>query len=84
MASDTSTNSPATSVTDIAGLILSAGASSRMGMPKALLKYNDGSTLLSSQVKLMKEGGISKVGVVIGANSNTILDAHSELDVRLD
>jgi CTP:molybdopterin cytidylyltransferase MocA len=83
VASDASPNNRSSlkPVSDIAGLILAAGASSRMGRPKALLKNSVGASLLSGQVELIRDSGIDRVGVVIGAHADEILETHPELDV---
>jgi len=71
-----------TSKNNITGLILSAGASTRMGEPKALLRTNDGRTLLEKQIYIMKESGINDIGVVVGADSRAIMDAHPKSDIH--
>lgn len=47
------------------GIVLAAGASSRMGFPKALGRL-DGRTVLETIVSSMRQGGCEKVVVVIG------------------
>ncbi|MFH0800419.1 MAG: nucleotidyltransferase family protein [Pseudomonadota bacterium] len=66
----------------IAGIILSAGASSRMGSPKALLEFGDGATLLSRQAALLKDAGCNKTVVVVGSDSKKIRSKHPDLDVE--
>jgi molybdenum cofactor cytidylyltransferase len=51
----------------VPGIILAAGASSRMGRPKALLPLGpDGETFVSHLVQVLREGGVDDVLVVIG------------------
>jgi CTP:molybdopterin cytidylyltransferase MocA len=49
----------------IAGLILAAGESSRMGTPKATLPYR-GRTFLELIVEALREGGLERIFVVLG------------------
>jgi molybdenum cofactor cytidylyltransferase len=49
----------------IAGVILAAGRSSRMGSSKALLTFGD-ETFLSRIARAMREGGCSRIIVVVG------------------
>ena len=49
----------------IAGLILAAGESSRMGTPKATLAYR-GRTFLEAIVETLREGGLERILVVLG------------------
>lgn len=64
----------------VAGLILAAGASSRMGSPKPLLKIDD-KTLLEDQVSRIREAGIKNIYVVVGCKAKEIKDIHNDLDV---
>jgi len=60
----------------IAGLVLAAGESSRMGRDKALLPYH-GRTFLEMVVAKLREAGISRVGVVLGHHAGEIRRAVS-------
>ncbi|GGZ92580.1 nucleotidyltransferase family protein [Algibacter mikhailovii] len=62
---------------NIAVVILAAGASSRMGKPKQLLDWG-GSTLLRHAIKTIKEVKVADIVVVLGAHSETV--AHSIQD----
>jgi molybdenum cofactor cytidylyltransferase len=55
----------------IAGLILAAGESSRMGRDKALLAY-EGQTFLERIVSKMSGAGIERVAVVLGYHAEEI------------
>jgi len=50
-----------------AGLLLAAGAGTRMGRPKALLVDDDGVPWLARAVSALREGGCDEVVVVLGA-----------------
>jgi molybdenum cofactor cytidylyltransferase len=54
----------------IAGIILSAGASSRMGTPKALLQFH-GETFLDRLIRLFSEVGVAPI-VVLGHHAEQI------------
>ncbi len=55
----------------IAGLVLAAGESSRMGTDKALLEFR-GRTFLETVVEKLREGGIEQVVVVLGHHAQEI------------
>jgi molybdenum cofactor cytidylyltransferase len=55
----------------IAGLILAAGESSRMGTDKALLIYR-GRTFLESVMAMLREAGIERIAVVLGHHAEEI------------
>lgn len=54
------------------GIVLAAGASQRMGMPKALLRGADGQPLAARQTAVLVAGGCAPVAVVLGAESERI------------
>lgn len=60
----------------IAGLILAAGESSRMGRDKALLPYR-GRTFLETIVNTLREAGIERIAVVLGHHAEEIQRAVS-------
>ncbi|MBN2700462.1 MAG: nucleotidyltransferase family protein [Methylothermaceae bacterium] len=64
----------------IAGLVLAAGASSRLGRPKQLLTL-DGVPLVRRTVLNALESLCDRVFVVVGAHRNLIMEAISDLDV---
>jgi CTP:molybdopterin cytidylyltransferase MocA len=55
----------------IAGIILAAGESSRMGADKALLMYR-GRTFLENIIAALREGEVQRVLVVLGHNADVI------------
>lgn len=50
-----------------AGLLLAAGAGRRMGTPKALVRDADGTSWLQRAVRVLTDGGCTRVYVVLGA-----------------
>jgi CTP:molybdopterin cytidylyltransferase MocA len=52
------------------GLLLAAGAGSRMGMPKALMRDADGTSWLQRSVGVLVDGGCGAVTVVLGARAD--------------
>ena len=55
------------------GLLLAAGAGSRMGQPKALVRGADGEPWLVHGVRVLAEGGCDRVDVVLGASAEEAL-----------
>jgi len=53
----------------VAGVVLAAGESRRMGKPKALLPLPDGSPLAQHQADLLQRAGCTTVVVVVGAHA---------------
>ncbi len=58
--------------TTSAGLVLAAGASSRMGYPKALLPLGNGTLLALHQMRQLRAAGCERVAVVLGSNAEAI------------
>ncbi len=58
---------------DVAGLVLAAGAGSRMGRPKALVRDPDGTSWLQRSVESLREAGCTSVVVVLGAAADEAL-----------
>lgn len=59
----------------IAGLVLAAGAGTRMGMPKALVRLPGGKSLLTHSLQILRDGGCQDVVVVLGAGEPFIRKA---------
>ena len=55
----------------VAGIVLAAGASSRMGRPKMLLPLGGG-TLLSTVAAALLDGGLLEVIVVLGCDADRV------------
>lgn len=51
------------------GVVLAAGAGSRMGTPKALLRTQDGEAWVAFAARMLAEGGCPDVVVVLGASA---------------
>ena len=62
---------PAPSKGGICALLLAAGESTRMGMPKALLPWH-GQTLLEHQVNALTVAGVSRVVAVLGHEADNL------------
>ncbi len=65
----------------LAAVILSAGASSRMGRPKALLPYREG-TFLEHLIRVTRHPRIGVTRIVLGAGAEAIQSA-AKLDLSL-
>lgn len=65
----------------IAGILLSAGASRRMGEPKALLPFGQMS-VLEQCVENLHQAGVARVIIVLGDGAERLVDALSSLFAR--
>ncbi len=63
-------------MSDLAAIVLAAGASSRMGRPKALLPWH-GVTLLQHELETLREASASPVVAVVGARAEAVRRAIS-------
>jgi CTP:molybdopterin cytidylyltransferase MocA len=59
----------------LAGLLLAAGASMRLGQPKALLRAPSGAPLVAEMTERLLAGGCDEVLVVLGAQAESVLEA---------
>jgi len=56
----------------VGGIVLAAGASSRMGRTKALLPSGDGRTFMQRLIETLRQGGAGEVAVVLGPDAAAI------------
>jgi CTP:molybdopterin cytidylyltransferase MocA len=56
----------------VAGLLLAAGAGTRMGQPKALVRDDDGTSWLLRSIEVLRDGGCATVSVVVGAEADAV------------
>jgi len=63
----------------IGGILLAAGASTRMGVPKQLLKWGE-TTLIEWEIKELTLAGVTCPVVVLGNNSSEIMKAITGLN----
>ncbi len=78
MLRDSTTTVIAGDAVSVAGVLLAAGGSRRLGSPKQLLTVN-GVTLVERAARQLLDAGCSPVLVVVGANSASIRDAVAML-----
>lgn len=71
------TNEPAPIHSTTAGIVLAAGASSRMGEPKALLRCV-AKPLVVHQADLLAQAGCDRVVMVLGSDGERIADAVND------
>jgi CTP:molybdopterin cytidylyltransferase MocA len=57
----------------VVGLVLAAGAGSRMGRPKALVRRPDGVAWVRAAAEAVRDGGCSPIIVVLGAGRDEAL-----------
>jgi nicotine blue oxidoreductase len=62
------------------GLILAAGASSRMGRPKALLTI-DGETFANRLIRVFEAAGCAPVRIVVGADASALVPRLGEIAI---
>jgi len=74
-------NVAVTDAVRVAGILLAAGGSRRLGSPKQLLTI-DGVTLVERAARHLLDAGCSPVLVVVGANADMIRDAVAILPVQ--
>lgn len=64
-------------------LLLAAGASTRMGRPKQLLRWQDKSLIRHAIETIQQAGAVEKIVVVVGANRQLILPEINDLEVEI-
>jgi len=64
-------------------VLLAAGTSSRLGMPKQLLEYK-GETLLNKAIREAKETEVHAIVVVLGAEAHTLKESIKDQDVDFE
>lgn len=62
----------------VTGLLLAAGAGSRMGLPKALVRDAQGESWLVRSVEVLRAGGCHEVAVVLGADADLALSVLAD------
>lgn len=67
----------------IAGVVLAAGASTRLGAPKQLVTDGVGETLVHRAARQLLEAGCAPVFVIVGAERSGVVDALADLAVRV-
>jgi CTP:molybdopterin cytidylyltransferase MocA len=65
-------------VMGIVGVLLAAGAGTRMGVPKGLMRGADGTTWVQRGVSALHEGGCAPTYVVIGAQADQVRELVPE------
>jgi len=67
-------------MSDIWAIILAAGESRRMGVPKMLLPFN-GSTMIETVIRNVTHSNVSKILVVLGEEKDAIYDKIGKLNL---
>lgn len=65
------------------GLLLAAGAGTRMGRPKALVEGPDGMPWVVSSARVMRDGGCDPILVVVGAEAEAVRAVLAAEKVRI-
>jgi len=60
---------------EVAGLVLAAGRSRRMGSAKLTLPWRDGRTVVEAVVAALRDGGVGRIGVVVGGDRRAVEQA---------
>ncbi|RZU75015.1 nicotine blue oxidoreductase [Micromonospora kangleipakensis] len=71
------------SLSKVAGLVLAAGAGTRYGGPKALVRADDGHLLVEHAAATLRTGGCAPIVVVLGAKSDWVRGEARLADVSL-
>ncbi len=70
-------------ISNVAAVLLAAGGSARLGVPKQLLTHDDGVPLVARVVSHLLAAGCSPVIVVTGGSAEGVADALVGLEVTL-
>ncbi|WP_228389206.1 molybdenum cofactor biosynthesis protein MoaE [Cumulibacter manganitolerans] len=65
-------------------MVLAAGAGTRMGMPKALVRLPGGKSLLTHSLQVLREGGCEDIVVVLGAGEPFVRKALEVWQDRIE
>jgi CTP:molybdopterin cytidylyltransferase MocA len=65
------------------GVLLAAGAGTRMGRPKALVRDADGVPWVLRSVDVLRAGGCTGIAVVVGAAADQVVDLLAAADVAI-
>ena len=67
---------------EVAGLVLAAGRSRRMGSAKLTLPWRDGRTVVEAVVAALRDGGVGRIGVVVGGDRQAVEQALAGSNVE--
>lgn len=67
----------------VAGILLAAGGSRRLGEPKQLLRDDEGETLVHRAARLLLEAGCGPVVVVTGSHAPEVSSSIEDLEVEI-
>jgi len=67
---------------EVAGLVLAAGRSRRMGSAKLTLPWRDGRTVVEAVVAALRDGGVGRIGVVVGGDRRAVEQALAGSNVE--
>ncbi len=66
----------------IAGIVIAAGESSRLGVPKQLIKWKD-NTLIEFTIETINKAGIQPIHVVLGSHYQEIFEILKDLKIKV-
>jgi len=67
---------------EVAGLVLAAGRSRRMGSAKLTLPWRDGRTVVEAVVAALRDGGVGRIRVVVGGDRRAVEQALAGSNVE--
>jgi molybdenum cofactor cytidylyltransferase/nicotine blue oxidoreductase len=70
-------------MTDLVGVLLAAGAGTRLGMPGGLMHAADGTPWVVSTVAVLRAAGCGPIGVVVGAAAPDVVALLAGEDVTI-